>query len=51
MSKMFKRGDHVEWNSEARRVLVMIIREIISDVHFKSDSHRCWAIDLSCVRK
>ena len=28
MSKIFKRGDHVEWNSEAGRVRGVIIKKV-----------------------
>jgi len=40
MSKTFKRGDHVEWNSEAGRVRGVILRKVISDVRFKGYVHR-----------
>jgi Hypervirulence associated proteins TUDOR domain len=39
MSKTFKRGDHVEWNSEAGRVRGIIVRKVISDVKFKGYTH------------
>ena len=32
MPKMFKRGDHVEWNSEAGRVRGVIVRKVVSNV-------------------
>ena len=35
MSKAFKRGDHVEWNSEAGRVRGVIVKKVISAVRFK----------------
>jgi hypothetical protein len=39
MSKTFKRGDHVEWNSEAGRVRGVIIKKVISAVRFKGYVH------------
>ena len=39
MSKTFKRGDHVEWNSEAGRVRGVITRKVVSDYNFKGDVH------------
>ena len=39
MSKTFKRGDHVEWNSEAGRVRGVIIRQVVSDLRFKGYVH------------
>jgi Hypervirulence associated proteins TUDOR domain len=39
MSKAFKRGDHVEWNSEAGRVRGVIIRKVTSDIPFKGYVH------------
>ena len=39
MSKTFKRGDHVEWNSEAGRVRGVIVKKIISDLRFKGYVH------------
>jgi hypothetical protein len=35
MSKTFKRGDHVEWNSEAGRVRGVIFKKAVSDVRIK----------------
>ena len=35
MSKMFKVGDHVTWNSEAGRVSGVIARKITSNTRFK----------------
>ena len=32
MAKTFKRGDHVEWNSEAGVVRGVIIKKTVSDV-------------------
>ena len=39
MSKTFKRGDHVEWNSEAGRVGGVIVKKVISDIRFKGYVH------------
>ena len=39
MPKMFKRGDHVAWNSEAGRVRGVILRKITGDVRFKGYVH------------
>jgi len=39
MSKTFKRGDHVEWNSEAGRVRGSIVKKVVSDVKFKGYTH------------
>ena len=34
-----KRGDHVEWNSEAGRVRGVILKKVVSDVRFKGYVH------------
>ena len=39
MAKVFKRGDHVEWNSEAGRVRGTIMRKVVSDVQVKGYVH------------
>jgi hypothetical protein len=39
MAKAFKRGDHVEWNSEAGRVRGVIVKKVISDIRFKGYVH------------
>jgi len=39
MTKSFKRGDLVEWNSEAGRVRGVIVKKIVSDVRFKGYVH------------
>ena len=39
MTKMFKRGDHVAWNSEAGRVRGVIMKKVVSDVRFKGYVH------------
>jgi hypothetical protein len=40
MSRPFKRGDHVSWNSEAGRVRGTIIKKVVSDVKFKGYTHQ-----------
>ena len=37
--KAFKRGDHVEWNSEAGRVRGVIVKKVTSNVVFKGYVH------------
>ncbi len=39
MSKVFKVGDHVRWNSEAGRVSGVIVKKIASDTKFKGYVH------------
>ncbi|MGA8143295.1 MAG: DUF2945 domain-containing protein [Candidatus Acidiferrales bacterium] len=39
MAKTFKRGDHVEWNSEAGRVRGVIFKKVVSDVRVKGYVH------------
>jgi Hypervirulence associated proteins TUDOR domain len=39
MAKTFKRGDHVEWNSEAGRVRGVIVKKVVSDVRLKGYVH------------
>jgi hypothetical protein len=39
MTKTFKSGDHVEWNSEAGRVRGVILKKVVSDVRFKGYVH------------
>lgn len=39
MSKTFRRGDHVEWNSEAGRVRGVILKKVVSNVRFKGYVH------------
>jgi hypothetical protein len=40
MSRTFKRGDHVAWNSEAGRVRGIVMKKVVSDVTFKGYTHR-----------
>lgn len=35
MTHAFKKGDHVEWNSEAGRVRGKIVKKVTSEVTFK----------------
>ena len=39
MPKTFKRGDHVEWNSEAGRVRGVIVKKVVSEIRFKGYVH------------
>jgi hypothetical protein len=39
MAKAFKRGDHVDWNSEAGRVSGVIVKKVVSDIRFKGYVH------------
>ena len=39
MPKMFRRGDHVEWNSEAGTVRGVIIKKVVSNTRIKGYVH------------
>jgi hypothetical protein len=39
MANRFKRGDVVEWNSEAGRVRGVILKKLVSDIQFKGYVH------------
>ena len=39
MPRSFKRGDHVEWNSEAGRVRGVVVKKVVSKTHFKGYVH------------
>ncbi len=39
MTRTFKRGDHVAWNSEAGRVRGVVLRKVVSDFRFKGYVH------------
>ena len=39
MAKTFKRGDHVEWNSEAGLVRGVIFKKVVSDVQIQGYVH------------
>jgi hypothetical protein len=36
---LFRRGDHVEWNSEAGRVRGVIIKKVVSNIRIKGYVH------------
>lgn len=37
--RTFRRGDRVEWNSEAGRVRGTIVRKVVSNIRFKGYTH------------
>lgn len=39
MTKVLKRGDHVEWNSEAGIVRGVIFKKVVSDVRIQGYVH------------
>jgi len=39
MLKTFKRGDRVEWNSEAGIVRGVVVKKVVSDTEFKGYIH------------
>jgi hypothetical protein len=39
MPKIFRRGDHVEWNSEAGRVRGVVIKKAVSNMRIKGYVH------------
>ncbi len=39
MTKTFRRGDVVEWNSEAGRVRGVILKKVVSNIRFKGYVH------------
>ena len=41
MSRAFKVGDHVRWNSEAGHVSGVIIKIHTRDTDYKGHTHRC----------
>ena len=45
MTKTFKIGDHVSWNSEAGRVSGRIVKVHTKDVHYKGYVHHASARD------
>jgi DUF2945 family protein len=49
--KTFKRGDQVEWNSEAGRVRGVIVKKVVSDVRFKGYVHHASKADPQYVIK
>jgi DUF2945 family protein len=51
MAKSFKRGDRVEWNSEAGRVRGTIVRKVVSDIRFKGYTHHASKADPQYIIK
>ncbi len=49
--KVFKRGDLVEWNSEAGRVRGVIVKKVVSDTLFKGYVHHASPDDPQYVIK
>lgn len=45
MTKTFRRGDRVEWNSEAGRVRGVILKKVVSDTLFKGYVHHASKAD------
>ena len=45
MAKTFKRGDIVEWNSEAGRVRGVILKKVVSNIQFKGYVHHASRTD------
>jgi len=39
MAKTFKRGDHVQWNSEAGIVRGVILKKVVKDIRIKGYVH------------
>lgn len=39
MRRTYKRGDHVEWNSEAGRVRGVVLKKVTSDIRIKGYVH------------
>jgi hypothetical protein len=39
IAKIFRKGDHVEWNSEAGRVHGVIQKKVVSDIAWKGYVH------------
>ena len=51
MTKAFKRGDIVEWNSEAGRVRGTILKKVVSNIRFKGYVHHASRTDPQYVIK
>ena len=49
--KAFKRGDRVEWNSEAGRVRGVIVKKVVSDLRFKGYVHHASKADPQYIIK
>jgi DUF2945 family protein len=45
MGKSFKRGDVVEWNSEAGRVRGVILKRVVANTRFKGYMHHASRAD------
>jgi hypothetical protein len=45
MAKTFKRGDVVEWNSEAGRVRGVILKKVVSNIRLKGYVHHASRAD------
>ncbi len=45
VKKTFKRGDRVEWNSEAGRVRGVIVKKVVTDTPFKGYVHHASRAD------
>lgn len=45
MTKTFKRGDVVEWNSEAGHVRGVILKKVVSNIRFKGYVHHASRTD------
>jgi hypothetical protein len=39
MPTSLKRGDHLEWNSEAGRVQGVVVKKVVADMRFKGYVH------------
>jgi len=51
MTASFKRGDRVEWNSEAGRVRGTILKKVVSDIRFKGYIHHASRADPQYIIK
>lgn len=49
--KSFKRGDHVEWNSEAGRVRGTIVKKVVSEISIKGYVHHASTKDPQYIIK
>ncbi len=45
MAKTFKRGDVVEWNSEAGRVRGVVLKKVVTNIQFKGYTHHASRTD------
>ena len=51
MPNTFKRGDHVEWNSEAGTVRGVVMEKVASDVRFEGYVHHASQDEPQCIIK